>query len=360
MKPTAHLSTAAALLSLLGVAGSCNKMNMDAYREVKFDAVYVINGESSTVSVIDVNSDAVRKTFTLGKAAGADHGGMTGDIAWPHHFALSAANDQLTIGAPGMDLSAGHAGAMTGMPGKVAVLNATSGVISKVVELPVPNHNAIYSPDGSEIWTSQMQDKGQVLVYEADALTLKNTITVGRQPAEITFSADGKTAFVANGMDDNVMAIDPVTKAVKATLPVGHDPVGAWPGADNKMYVDNEAGKSITVIDAATLRVEETIDLGFVPAFAAYLPGASPELWVTDPENGKVHYFSRMNGAWMNHGSITTGPGAHAVVFTRDYQKAYVTNQLAGSVSVLDVQAKKKRKDVMVGRKPNGVLIRYW
>jgi YVTN family beta-propeller protein len=61
----------------------------------------------------------------------------------------------------------------------------------------------------------------------------------------------------------------------------------------------------------------------------------------------------------MNHGNIPTGPGAHAVAFTRDYQKAYVTNQLAGTVSVLDVQAKKKLKDVLVGQKPNGVLIRY-
>jgi YVTN family beta-propeller protein len=348
-----------ALLSLLGVASSCNKMNMDAYRDVNFDAVYVVNGESSTISVIDVNSDAVRKTFALGKEKSKDHADMDGAIAWPHHFALSGARDYLVIGAPGMDLSAGHAGGMEGMPGKVAVLNATSGMIDKVVELPVPNHNAIYSPDGSEIWTSQMQDKGQVLVYDAAALTLKNTIAVGRQPAEITFSADGKTAFVANGMDDNVMAIDPVTKAIKATLPVGHDPVGAWPGADNKMYVDNEEGKSISVIDAATLRVEETIDLGFTPAYATYLPGDAPELWVTDPDNGKVHYFSRMNGAWMNHGSTTTGPGAHAVAFTRDYQKAYVTNQLAGTVSVLDVQAKKKLKDVLVGQKPNGVLIRY-
>jgi hypothetical protein len=43
---------------------------------------------------------------------------MSEDIAWPHHFALSAAKDQLTIGAPGMDLSAGHAGGMAGMPAK--------------------------------------------------------------------------------------------------------------------------------------------------------------------------------------------------------------------------------------------------
>jgi YVTN family beta-propeller protein len=40
-------------------------------------------------------------------------------------------------------------------------------------------------------------------------------------------------------------------------------------------------------------------------------------------------------------------------------RKAYITNQLAGTVSVLDVQEKKKLKDIPVGQKPNGILIRY-
>ncbi len=61
----------------------------------------------------------------------------------------------------------------------------------------------------------------------------------------------------------------------------------------------------------------------------------------------------------MNHGSIPTGEGAHAIVFTRDYQKAYVTNQLAGTVSVIDTETKKKLSDIVVGQKPNGILIRY-
>jgi YVTN family beta-propeller protein len=81
MKTTASLRTAtkmtAVLLSLLGVAGSCNKMNMDAYRDVNFDAVYVVNGESSTVSVIDIKGDAVRKTFTWEKRPVPITGGMT-------------------------------------------------------------------------------------------------------------------------------------------------------------------------------------------------------------------------------------------------------------------------------------------
>jgi YVTN family beta-propeller protein len=338
----------------------CKKMDMDEYRDVNYNAVYVVNGESNTISIIDISSNKVRKTFKLGESSMSNmNGGMAMELSWPHHFSLNPANNQLAIGAPGMDLSAGHAGGMEGMGGKIALVSPADGKISQVLDLPAMNHNAIYSPDGKEIWTSQMSEEGKILVYDASALTLKNTINVGRQPAEITFSSDGKVAFISNGMDNTVSAIDPVNKTLLATIPVGHDPVGAWPGADNKMYVDNEEGKSISVIDVATLKVEETIDLSFTPAYAAYKPSNEAELWVTDTDNGKVDYFIKMNGNWMNHGSIPTGEGAHAIVFTRDYQKAYVTNQMAGTVSVIDAQAKKKLTDIAVGQKPNGILIRY-
>jgi YVTN family beta-propeller protein len=340
----------------------CNKMNMDEYQDVNYDAVYVVNGESSTLSVIDLASDQVRRTFPLGATSMSGmggNGGMNGDLMWPHHFSLNPANNQLAIGVPGMDLSAGHSGGMEGMSGKIALVSATDGKMAQILDLPAVNHNAIYSPNGSEIWTSQMSEDGKVLVYDASSLTLKSTIPVGKEPAEITFSSDGKVAFVANGMDNTVTAIDPISKAVKATIPVGADPVGAWPAPDNKMYVDNEVGKSISIIDVVTLTVVETIQLGFTPAYAAYRAGASPELWVTDTDHGVIHYFLRMNGGWMNHGNVATGAGAHAIAFTKDGRKAYVTNQMAGTVSVLDAVEKKKIRDVPVGLKPNGILLRY-
>lgn len=350
------------LAAILTGAGACKKTEEAGLPNVNYDAVYVVNGESNTISVIDLNRDAVGHTFRLGEPSAGGHGGHGGNtatISWPHHVALHPSKAQLAIGVPGMDLSGGHGSTTAGMAGKVALVDAWTGAVQQTLTLPAMNHNAIFSPDGKELWTSQMAEPGNVLVYDAATLGLKNTIAAGNEPAEITFSADGKVAFAANVKDNTVTAIDPQSKQVKATIPAGEDPVGAWPGSDNRMYVDNEHGKSITVINAATLQVEETVPLGFTPAYAAYREGTPPELWVSDPDNGKVHYFHHMNGAWMNHGSIATGAGAHAIVFSRDFRKAYITNQMAGTVSVLNVQEKRKLKDIPVGQKPNGILIRY-
>ncbi|MBC7390097.1 MAG: hypothetical protein H7329_12850 [Opitutaceae bacterium] len=335
-----------------------NSMN-NASVKIDYPALYVVNGQSTSISVIRLSDNLVTETIKLGEMSDATHTGMnmaTG-ISWPHHISLSPDKTKLSIGVPGMDLSAGHGGVMTGT-GKIAILDAVKGTVNNVVNLPVMNHNAIYSPNGNEIWTSQMQDMGTVLVYDANSYVLKNTIEVKMMPAEVTFSSDGSMAFVANGGSDTVTVIGVGSKMVLGQIKVGGEPVGAWTGADGNMYVDNEEGKSITVIRALSMTVDTTISLGFMPGIAAY-NNAMSELWVTDPDNGKVHWWTKSGDKFTHGGSFDTGAGAHAVAFSQDGMTAYITNQGASSVSVADVMTHKETKEITVGIKPNGIVIKY-
>jgi YVTN family beta-propeller protein len=348
----------ATMLALVMVISSCRKQKIPVMdmedKNIDYPAAYVVNGESNSLSVIDLSKNEVTETIEL-------MGENDVMIMWPHHISLFSFLDihRLVIGVPGMDLSEGHSGGMDDMGGKILVLDAVAGKTIKSVDLPVSNHNAVYSPDGKEIWTAQMQPDGKVLVYDARTYTLKNTITVGTEPAEVTFSADGSKAYVANGSDNTVSVIDPATKSVIATLPVGEEPVGAWVGYDGRMYVDNEHGKTITVINVADETITQTIDLGFMPGSAAHNPSRN-ELWVTDPENGKVHYWTwhPADNQWMHGHSFDAGAGAHAVAFSPDGNTAYVTNQFAASVSVINVNDHTKVKDIAVGLKPNGIIIK--
>ncbi len=323
-------------------------------KQIDYPAAYVVNGEGSTISVIDLDKNAVTETLEL---MGTDDE----MVMWPHHLSLYSIFDmhRLAIGVPGMDLSAGHSGGMNDMKGKVLIMDAVKGKILKTVDLPVSNHNAMYAPNGREIWVSQMEMAGKVLVYDAQTYALKNTIQVGMEPAEVTFSADGSKAYVANGGDNTVSVIDPVNKSIVAIIPVGAEPVGAWVGYDGKMYVDNEEGKTISVVDVSSNTVVQTIDLGFMPGSAAH-NAAKKELWVTDPDNGKVHYWSwdQAGNQWTLTGIFNTATGAHAVAFTADGNRAYVTNQMAASVSVINVNDHSKIKDIPVGKKPNGIVIK--
>lgn len=130
-------------------------------------------------------------------------------------------------------------------------------------------------------------------------------------------------------------------------------------GSNGKMYVDNEDGQTISVIDVATNSVDETITLGFMPGIASY-NGPKNELWVSDPMAGKVHYWTWEAGMnmWMHGSSFNTGAGAHAIAFTTDGNTAYVTNQTANTVSVVNTTNHSVAKTINVGRKPNGIVIK--
>jgi YVTN family beta-propeller protein len=312
------------------------------------DALFVVNGEGNSISVVNASTNEVAGTIAVQNAP------------FPHHVNLSPDKASLAVAIPGSDLSGGHggsghsAGHGSAPMGAILRLDALTGATQSARRLDGPNHNGIFSADGKEIWTSQMTMKGTVLVLDASTLTTKKTIPVGDMPAEVTFSRDGKYAFVANGMSNDVTVIDAAAKSLVKTIAVGADPVGAWSGIDGVMYVDNEAAKTLTAINATSLEVVRTYSLGFTPGMAATAPNG--ELWVTDSTNGKVVFYSTATG--MKLGELATAAGAHAIAFSADGKAAYVSNQGAGSVSVINAAGRSIVKTIAVGTKPNGMVFR--
>ena len=313
--------------------------------EITYNAAYVINGEDHSISVINLETNEVTNTFILR------------NFDYPHHIYLSPDKFRLAISAPSLDLSGGHVHSATpDGKAKLVTLNALNLEKLECDKNKQASHNLIFSPDGSELWTAYM-GTATVQIYDAEKMKEKTTVTVGTMPLEVTFSANGQYAFVCNSGDNTVTVIDVATKAVAATIAVGNTPVGAWMGSNNKMYVDNEESNSISVINVATLTVEETITLGYKPAMVAY-NGTANELYITDPDAGKLHYYT-FTTQWTLAGSISTGANAHAVAISDDKTKAYVTNQNANTVTVIDLTSKTVITNIAVGKKPNGIVLRF-
>ncbi|MDQ3193076.1 MAG: YncE family protein [Bacteroidota bacterium] len=258
----------------------------------------------------------------------------------------------------GTDLSGGHAGHGGTLKGlKVQIIDAVTGMIDKEIALSKMPHNAIFNLSGTELWIGQMDTiQSQVLVYKTSDWTLQNTINVGAGLSEITFSADGSMAFACNTMDGTVTLIDASNKMIHATLTVGQDPVGAWTASNGKMFVDNETSKTISEITVSSMSVTATINLDFKPGYAAY-NSSNAELWVSDATNGKVVYYTFDGTNWNTQGNIITGADAHAIAFNADGSKAYVTNQGANTVSVIEVATHAVTTTINVGTKPNGIVI---
>jgi YVTN family beta-propeller protein len=342
------LFTAAILVFTMS---SCIKHDMDhgahTMLNIDYPAAYVVNGASNNLSVIKLSDNAVTETIGLNGAT------------FPHHISINPSKTRLAVAITSTDLSGGHAGhggATTGL--KVQIINAVTGMIDKEIALPKLPHNAIFNSSGSELWIGQLDTiQSQVLVYKTSDWSLQNTINVGKGLSEVTFSHNGSMAFACNTMDGTVTLIDANSKMVVTTLLVGADPVGAWSASNGKMYVDNELSQTISEISVSDMNVTSTINLGFKPGYVAYHT-SSGELWVSDATNGKVVYYTLVGGVWTLKGDIVTAANPHAIAFNSDGTKAFVTNQGAGNVSVIDVPAHTVSQNIAVGSKPNGIVIK--
>ena len=126
-------------------------------------------------------------------------------------------------------------------------------------------------------------------------------------------------------------------------------------GDDGRVYVDCEEGKQVAVIDPSTQAKTFTYDLGFTPGMAREAPDGKT-LWVTEGDNKEVA-LEKIPVASANPEKVTTGAGAHGIAFSADGKTAYVTNQMAGTLSVINVDTHEV-KTVQVGQKPNGLVYR--
>lgn len=345
---------AIAIFTLATIAislSSCHKddMHHDEHKmlNINYPAAYVVNGSSNNISVIRLSDNSVTETIDLNGAT------------FPHHIYLNPSNTKLAVAITATDLSGGHGGHGGATVGfKVQIIDAVTGMIDKEIALPKMPHNAIFNNAGTELWIGQSDDnQSKILVYKTSDWSLQSTINVGKGLSEVTFSNDGSMAFACNTMDGMVTLIDANSKMIHTTLTVGADPVGAWTASNGKMYVDNETSQTISEITVSSMSVTATINLGFKPGYAAY-NSTNGELWVSDATNGKVAYYTFDGSNWNLQNTITTGADAHAIAFTANGSTAYVTNQGANTVSVIDVATHTVSKTITVGSKPNGIAIK--
>jgi YVTN family beta-propeller protein len=97
-----------------------------------------------------------------------------------------------------------------------------------------PTHGAAISPDAKTLWIVSRSSNG-VFVYSLPDVKLMKYIPTPRNPAAqhpvdsgdpgwITFTPDGKTAYIPNAAVDSVSAIDTKTMKEVAVIPVGRQP----------------------------------------------------------------------------------------------------------------------------------------
>jgi YVTN family beta-propeller protein len=316
--------------------------------------VYVPNTLAGTVSVIDPRTYRVVSTFRVGKV--------------PQHVVPSWdlktlwVNDNSSDDLVPIDPRTGRPGPKVAVPDPYNLYFTPDGRHAMVMaerlgridfrdphtmqlqhSLPVPCHgvnHADVTADGSTFVVS-CEFSGKLLVIPADGSRVAKVIDLNAirtpgatspmaamgaggpassldpgassMPQDVRLVPDGMTFLAADMMRNGVWLIDAATMSVRGFLPTGRGAHGIYPSRDaTSMYVSNRDEGTISVVDAATLKVRALwrIPGGGSPDMGGVTADGS-QLWLSGRSNAVVYVFDTATGQVIHR--IPVGAGPHGL-----------------------------------------------
>ncbi len=185
------------------------------------------------------------------------------------------------------------------------------------------------------------------------ALVLTSPVPTASAAAEPANPESSGFLLVANKGDHTLGIIEPALGHQVAVVPedgvTGHEVAASSDGKYAFVPIYGDAGvghpgsdgRQLRVIELATRRIVGTVDFG---------KGVRPHCAVVNRGNGLLYVTTELDhsitvinpSTWKILGAIPTGqPESHMLAITRDGRRGYTANVGPGTVSVLDLEAKK-------------------
>ncbi|HEV2827555.1 MAG TPA: cytochrome D1 domain-containing protein [Pyrinomonadaceae bacterium] len=166
--------------------------------------------------------------------------------------------------------------------------------------------------------------------------------------------------ILALNQEPNISVIDPLSgfggSKLYTLIPL-KSPGEDWlmSGDKQRLFVTMPLAGEIAIIDTATWKVLTNLNAGAKPT-RLVLQHDEKYLWVgndMDDEGGGVTVVD-----WSTTKTVArfkTGPGHHDIALADDDHYAFVTNQRAGTLSVIDVPKLALVKEIKIGSSPSGL-----
>jgi 40-residue YVTN family beta-propeller repeat len=299
--------------------------------------------------------------------------------------------------------------------GSLSKIDASTNKVLETIKADGSAHNVQVSPDGKIVAATSavMMEKGKTehgtmsmngsaLFYDVETNKLIKKVEVGKHPAHVVYTSDGKYALVTNNEDNNVSVIDTKDYNVVGKISTGNGPHGFRISKDSRFaYVANMNEDTVSILDIASFKELKKIKVGKTPVTTGITNDGKTLVVTVNGENtlaivdlatdkvekipagvgpAQVYIQSDDKFAFVaNQGTennpsntvnkidlttkkvvatIETGKGAHGVVTSADNKFVYVTNMYDNTVSAIDNISNKVIATVPVDKTPNGISYR--
>lgn len=179
-------------------------------------------------------------------------------------------------------------------------------------------------------------------VVDPHTLKVLGKVPSGPDPHEVVASSDGRVAYIANynGGGNIITPVDLVAMKALPTIDLGdlRAPHGLA-FADGKLWFTAEGAHAVGTYDPATKKVERVLDTGQNGTHMVFVMNPQ-RLVTTNMGSGNVTIAEKTGGQW-SQAAVTVGPRGEGFDVSPDGKQAWVANAGDGTVSVIDLAAKK-------------------
>ena len=207
--------------------------------------IYVSNEEDSTLEIIDVAS----KIVTARVPTGAEPEGVINAIDGKTVFVTSEVADMVHV----IDIATAH--------------------VTKNIIVGTRPRRFVVTPDGAELWVTD-ELSSEVHVIDLATLEVAKVLTFlppGFRPEDVTpvgmtITKDGSKVIISLGRANHVVFVDAKTRAVLAYVLVGSRAWDVDLSRDEKTaYVANGLSDDITIVDVASMKAVQSVPVGRTP-----------------------------------------------------------------------------------------------
>lgn len=333
-------------------------LNFDPGRAAA-DTAYVANEQTVTISVIDTDSRTITTTIGLGSdpaipGTPQPNGPFNGEADHHRPFYNGHVDPHgLWLTDDGSVLLVANR-----ISGTVVAIDTATNTVLGYTPVGREPHLATVRPGDREAWVA-LRGESHIEVLElnakklfdpnrrrTDRMKIKRTIDTVRGPSMVSFTSDGRFAFVAAGKQTRVDKIRANSRKIVAsqTVPAAFTPFGLVAPDDQELYLVHKGAGQLSILRTRDLSfIVEGRPIGaranhiFFVGRLAYITigGPAPSAGDPDPE-GKIVIVDRITHTIVNEltGAAFTGD-PHGIWAASD-GRLFVTHERGNRVTVID------------------------
>ncbi|HIE42066.1 MAG TPA: hypothetical protein EYP95_02285 [Nitrospinaceae bacterium] len=236
----------------------------------------------------------------------------------------------------------------------VQIIDTASNKVVKTIATGAGAHNVTFSPDGKLAYIANLGTNSITIIDAVSKEILANVVT-DTKAHDVAVSPDGKTAVASNVGASNITFIDVVSKKAVHTMATDKKAITAVFSPDGAtLYVVNAGAANISVVDVKTKKITSTRQ-GAKGAMAIKPTKNWSQFWLTAPADNKLLLLNSRTGALED--SIDVPGEPHGLVHSPDGKTVFVGQRKLGQIAMIDTASRKITKTLALGQRPDMIDI---